>query len=126
MQNSCISTRNFKETKTIYSASETVEIFMGSDTKDVIYKIFNTMLQIFQQAQEASNDNWSEFIPESVELLYYYFQEINIGRVESHIISPDWIVNKKATINPKNEKDNKWFPWSIASGLNCNKTNKKY
>ena len=57
MQNSCISTRNFKETKTIYSASETVEMFMGSDTKDIIYKIFNTILQIFQQEQEASNDN---------------------------------------------------------------------
>ena len=39
-------------------------------------------------------------------------------------MSPDWIVNKKATINPKNEKDNKRFQWSIISGLNYNKIKK--
>ena len=32
----------------------------------------------------------------------------------------DWIVSKKATINPKNEKDNKFFQWSIIAGLNHN------
>ena len=32
-------------------------------------------------------------------------------------MSPDWLVNKGATINPKNEKDNKCFLWSITSGL---------
>ena len=115
MQNSCISTKNFEETRTIHSASEPVEIFMGSDTEDVIDTLFNTILQRFQQAQETSNDKGSEFIPKSVELLYYYFQKINIRRAESYIMSPDWIVNKKATINPKNERDNKcqnyilWF-----------------
>ena len=107
MQNSCISTKNFEETRTIHSASESVEIFVGSDTEDVIDTLFNTILQRFQQAQETSNDKGSEFIPESVELLYYYFQIINIRRAESYIMSPEWIVNKKATINPKNERDNK-------------------
>ena len=33
-------------------------------------------------------------------------------------MSPDWIASKKATINPKNEKDNECFKWSIISGLN--------
>ena len=36
-------------------------------------------------------------------------------------MSPDWIASKKATINPKNEKDNKCFQQSIISGLNYNK-----
>ena len=40
-------------------------------------------------------------------------------------MSPDWIVNKKATINPKNERDNKCFQWSIISGLNYNKIKEK-
>ena len=35
-------------------------------------------------------------------------------------MSPDWIASKKATINPKNEKDNKCFQWSIIAGLNYN------
>ena len=121
MQNSCISTKNFEEICTIYSASEPVEIFMGSDTEDLIDKLFNAILQRFQQAQETPNDKESEFIPESVGLLYYYFQKINIRRAEPYIMSPDWIVTKKATINPKNEKDNKSFQWSIISGLNYNK-----
>ena len=98
---------------------------MGSDTKDVINTLFNTILQRFQQAQETSNDKGSEFIPESVELLYYYFQKINIRRAESYIMSPDWLVNKGATINPKNQKDNKCFQWSIISGLNYNKIKEK-
>ena len=35
-------------------------------------------------------------------------------------MSPDWIASKKATINPKNEKDNECFKWSIIAGLNYN------
>ena len=79
----------------------------------------------FQCAKETSNDRGSEFIPDSVELLYYHFQRIDIRRAESYIISPDWIASKKATINPKNEKDNKCFQWSIISGLNYNKIKEK-
>ena len=47
MQNSCISTRNFEETHTIYSKSKPVEIFVGSDTKDVIDPLFNTIFKDF-------------------------------------------------------------------------------
>ena len=32
-------------------------------------------------------------------------------------MSPDWIASKKAPLNPKNEKDNKCFQWSVISGL---------
>ena len=107
MQNSWICTKRFEETCTIYSKREPVEIFIGSDAEDVIDTIFNTILQRFQHAQETSNDKGREFIPENVELLYYHFQKIDIRRAESYIMSPDWIVKKKATRNPKNEKDNK-------------------
>ena len=53
--------------------------------------------------------------------MYYYFQTIDIRRAESYIMFPDWIVRKKATINPKTEKDNKCFQWAIIAGLNYNK-----
>ena len=56
MKNNCISTKNFEETCTIYSASKPVEIFMGSDTNDTIDRLFDTLLQRFQQAIETSND----------------------------------------------------------------------
>ena len=98
---------------------------MDSSTNDVIDRLLNTLLQRFQHAQETSNDRGSEFIPESVELLYYHFHRIDIRRAESYIMSPDWIASKKATINPKNEKDNKCFQWSTISGLNYNKIKEK-
>ena len=36
-------------------------------------------------------------------------------------MSPDWTASKKATINPKIEKNNECFKWSVISGLNYNK-----
>ena len=54
MQNNCISTRNFEDTRTIYSASKPVETFMGSDTNEAIGKLFYTLLQRFQQAIKTS------------------------------------------------------------------------
>ena len=56
MQNSCIFTESFEENCTIYTKSEPLEIFMGSDTENVIDKPFNTLLQRFQRAQETSNE----------------------------------------------------------------------
>ena len=68
MQNSCISTRNFEETRTIYSASKPVEIFMGSDTENAIDTLFNTILNRIQQAMETSNERRIGFTHESVAL----------------------------------------------------------
>ena len=42
MQNNFISDKNFKDIRTIYSASKEVEIFMGSDTENAINTLFNT------------------------------------------------------------------------------------
>ena len=104
----------------MHPKSKRVEVYMGSDTENVINTLFNTLLQNFQLIQETSNERGREFIPDSVELLYYHFQRIHIKRAELYIMSPDWIASKKATINPKNEKDNKCFQWSVIAGLNYN------
>ena len=58
MQNSSISTKSFEETRTIYTKSEALEVFMGSDTEDAIYKLFNTLLQRFKRVQEEPNIKW--------------------------------------------------------------------
>ena len=125
MQNSCISTNSFEETCTIYTKSKTLEVFMGSDLEDVIDKLFNTLLQRFKRTQETSNERGSKLIPDSVELLYYHFQGIDIRRYESYIMSPDWILSERATIKAKNGKSNKCFQWSIVLGLNYNKIKEK-
>ena len=105
----CISTKSFNETCTMHPKSRQVEVYMGSDTENVIDTLFNTLLQNLQCIQETSNERGSEFIPDSVELLEYELHKIDIIRAESYIVSPDWIASKKAT-NLKNEKD-KCFQW---------------
>ena len=116
----CISTNSFNETRTMHPKSRKVKVYMGSDTENVIDTLFKTLLQNSQRIQETSNERGSEFIPDSVELLEYELHKIDIITAESYIVSPDWIASKKATINPKNEKDNKCFQWSIIAGLNHN------
>ena len=74
---------------------------------------------------ETSNERGSGFTHDSVGLLYYYFQGIDIRRGGSYIVSPDWIESKTAAINPKKEKDNEWFKWSIIAGLNYDNINEK-
>ena len=46
--NNCISVRNFEDTSTVSSKSDPVEISMGSDTNDVIVRLFDTALERFQ------------------------------------------------------------------------------
>ena len=48
--------------------------------------------------------NDSEFVSEYVHLLYLKCPKINPNRGGSYIDSPDWIKNKKATINLINKK----------------------
>ena len=74
---------------------------------------------------ETSNERGSGFTHDSVGLLYYHFKKLDIITAESYIVSPDWIASKKATINPKNEKDNECFKRSIIAGLNYDKINEK-
>ena len=104
----------------MHPKSKQVQSYMGSDTENVIDTLFNALLQNFQRIHETSNERESEYIPDSVKLLEYELRKIYIIRAESYIVSPDWIASKKATINLKNEKDNKCFQWSIITGLNYN------
>ena len=126
IKNNFIFVKDFEDTRAIYSANKPVEIFMGSDTENIIDTLFNTFLNRIQQAMETSNERGSGFTHDSVGLLYYYFQRIVIRRGGSYIVSPDWIASKKATINPKNEKDNECFKWSIIAELSYSKINQKY
>ena len=67
----------------------------------------------------------SNFVFESVELIDYKPQRVRSRRGESYVKSPEWLANKKATINPKNKNDNECLRWSIISALNYNEVMKK-
>ena len=48
--------------------------------------------------------------------MYYKLHKISLKRGESYIDSPEWLKNKKATINPKN-KDDKCFKYALTVAL---------
>ena len=62
----------------------------------------------------------SNFIYDSVQLLYHKRHKINFKRGGSYIECPDWIKIKQATINPKNKYD-KCFQYAAAVALNYGK-----
>ena len=53
-----------------------------------------------------------------VQLLYYKCHKINFNCGGSYIDSPDWMKNKKATINHINKKDNEYFQYAVTVSLN--------
>ena len=59
----------------------------------------------------------SEFVYDSVDVLYYNLNKVSLSRGGSYIDSPKWLKNKKATINPKN-KDDKCFQYALTVALN--------
>ena len=59
----------------------------------------------------------SHFVFESVDLLYNILHKISLNKGGSYIDSPEWLKNKRATINPKN-KDNECFKYAIIAALN--------
>ena len=50
-------------------------------------------------------------------ILYYNCHKTNTNSGESYLDSPDWIKNKKATINLINKKDNKCFQYDVTVAL---------
>ena len=67
----------------------------------------------------------SEFHFDVVNLLHYDLNKISLDRGGSHIDSPEWIKNKKATINPQNKTDDKCFQYALTVALNHEKTTQK-
>ena len=67
----------------------------------------------------------SDFVFDNFHLLCYRCHQINLKRGRSDIDSPEWIKNKKATINFVNQKDNKYFQYAITVALNHEEIKKK-
>ena len=53
-----------------------------------------------------------------VHLLYYKCHKRDFKQRGSYVDSPDWVKNKKVTINLINKKDNKCFQYVITTTLN--------
>ena len=108
-----ISSKDSDEILTMLAKSHNVEIMMVSETNEIIEELFS---QRYQEGLEESMRG-SQFIFDGVDALYYDLNEISLNRGGSYIDSPEWLKNKKATINPKTN-DDKWFQYPLTVALN--------
>ena len=111
-----ISTNDTGEIRTFYVRSDNEEIRSGNETPEIITKLIKSFLSNYQEEEKILR-NGSNFVFDIVDLLAVHIHKANLKREKSYIKSPEWILNKRATINPKN-KDNKCFQYSITVALN--------
>ena len=100
MEINVIFSKDSNETRTMHTKSDNIEIMVGNETDEIINK-------------EKSMKR-SEFVFDSVDLLYYKLHRINLNGGGSYIDSPKLLKNKKATILPKNN-DDKCFQYVVTA-----------
>ena len=118
-----ISSIDTRETRTIYVWSNNESIMRGRDTDDIIRELFRSFLRNYQE--EFKIIKRTDFVFESVERMDYKLHRVRLRRGGSYIKSPEWLANKKATINPKNKNDDECLRWSTISALSYNEIMKK-
>ena len=105
-----ISSKDSEEEHVIHSNSGNIKFTPYSDANDVIEKLFKSLCSRYQENLETSMKG-SDFIFDSVQLMYYKCHKLNFICRGSYIDSPDCIKKKKTTINPKN-RENKCFQYT--------------
>ena len=85
-------TKDSEETHTMYTKSCNIEIMEGGKTDKIIKKLFESFLQGYQKKLEKPMRG-SEFLPDSIDLLYYHLQKVGSKRSGSYIDSPEWLKN---------------------------------
>ena len=111
-----ISSNDTGEIRTISVWSDNEEIRSGNETNSIIRRLLKSFLTNYQNEEKILR-NGSNFVFESVNLLSYHIHKTTLKRGKSYIKSPEWILNKRATINSEN-KDDKCFQYSITVALN--------
>ena len=101
----------------MHTKSNNVEIMVGIEKDEIIEDLFKSFLQKYQEGLEESMRG-SEFVYDSVDVLYYNLNKVSLSRGGSYIDPPKWLKNKKATINPQNKKDEGCFQYAVTVALN--------
>ena len=110
-----ISSKDTGETRTIYVWSDNEEIMWGNETDNIINELFKSFLDNYQEEEQIMRRK-SDFIFESAEFLDYHLHKISLKRGKSCIRSPEWLINKRAMINPENDEN--CFQYAITVALN--------
>ena len=98
--------------------NEDEEIMKGSDTDEIIKLLFESFLRKYEENFQEKMKG-SDFAFDGINFFYYDFNKTSINRDGLYIDSPQWLKNKKSTINPKNN-DDKCFQYAGTLALNLN------
>ena len=88
----------------MYAKSRHIPLHYDDDVKDTISKLYNTFLGNYEYEENVLRTG-SNSLFDSIDLTYVKIYKIKARSGSSYIETPKWISNKKATINPKNTKD---------------------
>ena len=100
--NNFISSLDNDEERVMHSKSDNPEIMINDEEDEIIEQLFDLLKSRYQNNLESIRS--SEFVFDCVCLLYYNCHKIIISPGGSYIDSPDWIITKKATVNPIKKK----------------------
>ena len=93
-----ISSKDADEERVIHSKSDNIEFMSYDNVNEVVHKLFESLLSVYQVGLETSMRR-SDFIFDSVQLLYYKCHKTNFKRGGSYIDSTDWIKKKNNNKN---------------------------
>ena len=103
-----VSFTDANETREMRTKSNNITIMRVVENENIINELFNTFSKRYQEGLETKMRG-SSFTFERIDLLEYHLHKISLNRGSSYINSPEWIKNKKVTINPQNTEDNNCF-----------------
>ena len=110
------------ETRIMHTRSDNEEFMNGDDTDEIIKGLFESFLRKYEENLQEKRKG-SDFEFNGVNFLYYDFNKISLNGSGSYIDSPQWLKNKKSTINPINN-DDKYFQYAVTLALNLDKIRK--
>ena len=94
------------------------KVYIGSEKSMVVDDLFKSFLDEYQFSLRTKMKKGS-LSYDPVRAFYYKLHKISINRSGgSYIDSPEFLKNKKATINPKNKNDDKCMQYAIVALLN--------
>ena len=78
----------------MYTKSHNRETMMGNEKDEIIEKLSEFLLKNCKKDLEEPMRG-SEFVLDSINLLYYHLQKVDLKRSGSYIDSPEWLKIKK-------------------------------
>ena len=94
-----ISSKDKEEERIMHSNSDNIKFTSYNDANKVVNELFESLRSKYQDNLETSMKK-SDFIFNSIHLIYYKCRKVSFKHGDSYIDSPHRIKNKKATINP--------------------------